>query len=237
MYIISKFHDFYDTAMGQGIDKSLVFKREKVESNLNYSTYSKRASDIKPQPIPIEVVSGLMNVPHDMYDRGSTRIIPMILGFCGKFYPFYQFYDYPNKEYIWTVEEFEHQYSKYFPEKIERFYSKPEKNEYYKKIRLYNIKDFYENFDGSKLVNVFTDLNTPIFMIELFKEPKFTNHPSLKEIKFFYVMDAYTAFQEISMYLGGVLGVGQPELVKINDKEMLKKKGFDNMSFKKEKQK
>lgn len=59
------------------------------------------------------------------------------------------------------------------------------------------------------------------------------SNPQLHQYGFFRIKDAYTAFQEISMYLGGVMGSEGNPMVKLNDKELLQKHGFDNWSFKK----
>ncbi len=59
-----------------------------------------------------------------------------------------------------------------------------------------------------------------------------TLNPVLKELKFFKVIDPYRAFQELSMFIGGVLP-RQPNVTDaISDKVMAAKKGFDDWSFK-----
>lgn len=55
----------------------------------------------------------------------------------------------------------------------------------------------------------------------------------LKDYGFYKFFDTYTAFQEIHMYLGGVLGFGNPHVPVPDDKTMRDIKGFDNWSFKK----
>lgn len=59
---------------------------------------------------------------------------------------------------------------------------------------------------------------------------------SLKSIGFAEVMDPYTLFQELSMWVGGVLPKSGPTMVTISDGKILTAKhGFDKWSFRKHK--
>ena len=62
------------------------------------------------------------------------------------------------------------------------------------------------------------------------------NDDTLKDVDFVKVMDPVRAFQEISMWIGGVLPRPGPPMVQITDPEVrLAKRGFDRWSFRKEK--
>jgi hypothetical protein len=50
-------------------------------------------------------------------------------------------------------------------------------------------------------------------------------------------MDSFTAFQEISMFLGGVLGAGEKNIVEVEDKYKITQHGFNKWSFRKEPEK
>jgi hypothetical protein len=55
---------------------------------------------------------------------------------------------------------------------------------------------------------------------------------TLKGIGFAKAIDPYTAFQELSMWIGGVLGGNSPETVSITDDKVLAEShGFDKESF------
>jgi hypothetical protein len=59
----------------------------------------------------------------------------------------------------------------------------------------------------------------------------------LKDLEFFRIVDPYTAFQEIAMFLGG-LAVPLKPIPHVDDKTMVEAKGFDKKwSFRKEPQK
>jgi hypothetical protein len=58
----------------------------------------------------------------------------------------------------------------------------------------------------------------------------------LSEWEFYKIKDVYTAFQDISMYISGVLGTQSPELIKIDNNTKIHKHGFDvKKSFRKRK--
>ena len=57
---------------------------------------------------------------------------------------------------------------------------------------------------------------------------------TLKSLGFFRIIDTYTAYQEIQMFLSGVFGAPNPHIPVPDDKTMRDIKGFDKMSFKKE---
>jgi hypothetical protein len=55
------------------------------------------------------------------------------------------------------------------------------------------------------------------------------NPIGLKQLGFAKALDPYTAFQELSMWIGGVLGGTSPEIVTIkDDKVLIEGHGFDN---------
>lgn len=56
----------------------------------------------------------------------------------------------------------------------------------------------------------------------------------LKDVDFFRVFDPFTAFQELSMYYGGVLVHPNRPIPDVSDEDMVEVKGFDKKwSFRK----
>lgn len=101
---------------------------------------------------------------------------------------------------------------------------------------------FSEYLTNPELLKIFRDKNTPIFLYGDYLDNKYIPgksqeliiNPRLKDLGFQSVKDPVTAFQEIYMFLSGVLGVPERPMIKISDKEMAKKKGHDGKySFKK----
>lgn len=57
---------------------------------------------------------------------------------------------------------------------------------------------------------------------------------ALKEYGVMKALDPYSTFQELSMFVGGIMGGNSPDMVKITDeKTLVKKHGFDKWSFRK----
>lgn len=82
------------------------------------------------------------------------------------------------------------------------------------------------------------DNNCPYYVVKnininiLSQEVSVVKNPILKHMQFNKVLDAATAHQEISMYVCGVLGNPEKDVVQISDHDMRDSKGFDNKSFK-----
>lgn len=55
----------------------------------------------------------------------------------------------------------------------------------------------------------------------------------LRDIQFFKLMDPYQIYQELDMYVTGVLGQQTKEVIKISDKDRIYQHGFDKYSFRK----
>ncbi len=215
MRIISKFHDYYDLGLSYGIDKTLIFKRVKEETNYNIPDLEKIIDENK----------FLYSLCHHAFGAKTRKFNPIFIGFCGRLIPCMhyrlEYKGFVKEDYLYTYKSFM---------KIWKKYKK-------KKRWLYPKDEMYETFFGLKIYrdDIFFDLKTPIFIWEkVDKKYVITKNPCLKDFKFTGIMDPYTVFQEISMYLGGVLGIGEKPIAKISNKEMIEQKGFDyKWSFRK----
>lgn len=61
------------------------------------------------------------------------------------------------------------------------------------------------------------------------------NSANLKDVGFPKVLDPYTAFQELSMFVGGVLPRDPNPMVELTEKEVVAKHGFNKWSFRRHK--
>ena len=99
-----------------------------------------------------------------------------------------------------------------------------------------NVEAAYQFFDKDiRFKNLFVNYNTPTFIIRYRisgYKIVMTLNPILKDLNFHTQLDPYTCYQEIAMYVSGVLGVGEKEIIKISDVEKRNKAGFDDVSFK-----
>lgn len=92
-------------------------------------------------------------------------------------------------------------------------------------------REFFERNDGVEFHAPFTTHNVPNFVLH--KDFVFFND-CLKKYGFARKFDPYTAYQELSMYVGGVLRGPSVEMVQIKDEDKVKAKGFNKWSFRRE---
>ena len=257
MLIISKFHDYYDAVLKEGIDKTLVYKRDTSEHLFNANPY--RLEDVKVSPEVKELISDVKHgIPHvskrDWRDD-SFEAHPFIIGFCGKIYVGYllqtEVWNYMRTDYIkeivWDTDGIIAFMGKHKLEtSLDRFsdMKKPSKtfrrftsygNKQYKKFHMSEMDEVFNMFQDNKVLqDWFVQYHTPVFKLVPARYDYDVNlilNPVLKDCDFIRVVDPYTAFQEISMFLGGVLGVGTPEIVEVSDKTKAYKHGMDSTSF------
>lgn len=211
MRIHSKFRDYYDKVVHYGLDTSIHYIRHEIEVKL---------SDLQVK-IPSEL-SEFLGL-HDFYS-GDKHIecVVFIVGFCGKFYPCIRIIGDVYKDikdvFCYSFEE------------IKEFF----------KNRGFTLKKYNEkaisDFLNYRLINdeFFVEIKAPIFRIghidvncdtSKYKDKLFTNI-FLKDIEFFKVKDAFTAFQDISMYITNQL-VNVKQIEDIPDKYKIIQHGFD----------
>lgn len=257
MKIISKFHDYYDIGSSMGVDESIVYVRnsEMVElSNddlpMAQGYYSEARHVDRVDHILRDV---LPNTRRSLFGSDTRELINFV-GFCGVLYPFVytRYYDKNGRE----QENFYFEASEEAAIALDRthslrYYSRWMKKDDYKKSTLKNLETLLALRIPAE--DLFHRLKTPVFILpqpDSMVERKFAGgyifdrekktydpvyiNPSLKELGFYRVVDPFTAYQEISMYITGVLGVNKVPPVQISDVHMRDAKGFDERSFKKE---
>jgi hypothetical protein len=104
--------------------------------------------------------------------------------------------------------------------------------------RKHKIDKFLESNFGKKVSDsIFQDLGVPVFLViptsryGAREKNQLILNPKLENIGVPQFIDSYTAYQELSMYVGGVLTT-EKEIVKITDDKILAAKhGYDKHSF------
>ncbi len=246
MKIISKFRDYYDIGASMGVDETIVYVRnlEMIERpNKDLPTrneyYSKNNR--------ITLLEHLIGESMDKRNfRNAFAGAIDLVGFCGKIYPVYTaVYDY-GRDLRFHYEPSEAMIKDYL--NTEFTYNT---RRHSRKEIIRDAERFFDRFP-KECPEIFHELKTPVFVIPSQRTPihamlkdcyppmhpsdvsdEVYLNPSLKDIGFYKVVDAYTAFQDISMFITGVLGVNQIPPVQISDTDMRDAKGFDDMSFKK----
>lgn len=230
MLIISKDKDYYDSvAHSKGVDKTIVYRRNNKE--LAVPEFYVKYNSINDFYFPR--YENRNNIKNKLQSFDTH-----LVGFCGKLYPLIiaiystsELYSSGTRtEYIYDRSTIESMVDSYCPDHTKR-----------------NNQKYFALLNNSKILNVFADHKCPVFLLKS-RRLSFWNtvyysgenlelNPNLKKIEFFKVLDTYTAFQELEMYISGVLGVDSQKTIEVSDKSKIEGHGFDyKTSFRKEKQ-
>lgn len=238
MRIISPFKDYYDCIQLYGQDDTIIWLRKMEKMKIKNRECS------------------LFN------NKFRADQIFDFVGFCGKLYPFFRFnyYNANKNKYVDVICYGLEDVTKF----IDNHYTKQQKKTFYSRTKKYlgssfdQIKKGFEFLEKekNKHEDFFVENKCPIFVTKaisitqkliifhgrqsnLLHDSELTEDLtfSLKNHNFERIIDPFTAFQNVSIYVGGVLGTNSPPIPKVSDKDMREAKGFDNWSFKKEKKK
>jgi hypothetical protein len=261
MKIISKYNDYYDSIMRMGYDDNIVFIRKGWENDsTSYNTHDiidKRWKRINFESFddiskvfynhinqeyikyfPVKKTNSLWRTTKflkkslgETYNKTRgyelESISPILLGFCGRFFVIYKIeirikgkQRLLYKDYFITNDD-----HKVFKIKNEKGTFKPVIGE---------VDDFFVG----NINEIFLTLKAPIFAID-FGDKEFPHthwlyvNPVLKQFNFEKLIDPYTAYQELSMFLGSLFVNDDDNMVTISDENKAISKGFDEWSFKK----
>jgi len=226
MRIISKFHDYYDPIQRLGQDQTVVYLREKKAIEVGW-------------PFPS------CNSYWLSYRKCLTRVC--VIGFCGKITPLVKLRADEESPYFmcWNIED---------TDAFMRAHLKAHQWRNYHKSKWSERTAFLEFFEAcaqreSNFEYLFRDHHSPLFVAgsqesKIRTTPQIVFNACLKDVQFYTRFDSYQAFQEIAMYMGGVLGThgghttkykGEPMSSEVSDRDLAAAKGFDKFSFRKEK--
>lgn len=228
MLIVSDYKDYYDSIARNGIDNTIVYQRK--ESRIPFG----KPNDYREYDRYLKTSDGLFNtkLPDDLVhgDTGLGYLTAFIVGFCGKIYTGAEITPKNGKTFF-----------SYELDEIRKYHEDFGTNRWYRSKREI-LKFSFLNKDYSFL---FQHFKVPIFVLyyDAFKSfSKFNSegrpinsgfflNRQLKDLEFYKVFDPYRTFQEIQMYISGVLGTNQNPTENIEDKYRIKQYGFDEWSF------
>lgn len=212
MKIISNFHDYYDGIQSYGQDDIKYIREEHV----------------------YKMKDNVINFPSLNYKQTKEFakiefVNSCLVGFCGQFYKCYTIGVYKRKIDI-TLKKYE----------LDVLYNQQE-------LGFYNINKerwflnreakLFEVENKEYLHELFFKYKTPCYLIKRSNhtrnQDKLIINPHLKKYKFYKIKDTFTAYQEISMFMGGTLAVPFKPILEIKDKYKIQAHGFDKWSFKK----
>lgn len=240
MRIISKFHDFYDRAIGFGIDPKLIFMRD-----------------------PSETIPAPKSVPHLCFEcKGWHLLFRSFIGtvstgylsFCGNIHPFVRmpadaygdppltFFDFDDFINHCATEKRIHRSDR--KEIVLALSNLPSSD--MAQRRYERRKDSWARRGGKREWNSFwaehqkmdvavhLALCSPIFAFEDFgREARLSINPKLQDFGFGKIHDAFTCFQMIAQYLGNDMASTMDPDPKISDVLKAHSAGFDKWSFRK----
>jgi hypothetical protein len=222
MRIVSrKYKDYYDHLQGIDRESEPVYIRESVEMECPkiYKFLTLRAE------------FGEMGIYKENYS----------IGFCGKVYPLTILSNRTGPT------SWQYCYNK---ESVDGFFKTNNLNWYFTNasygtyihgvINEKIVRKFFEDWKSKQesYQHIFETYKCPIFVVEhpiyRHKPVKLTLNAHLNRLEFFRVFDAYSAYQEIRMYLSNMAMPNRP-IPSVSDKDLIEAKGFDKYSFRKDK--
>lgn len=248
MRIISKYKDYYDPIMRTGFDPSIVYMRSgymdnpivingygsdcpvsravlnSINTDLIGDPYYWLGRTSKKVPSIARTRKDIRQTFKKIYPKYILEYIDTyIIGFCGKFY-------------ITHKISFITKYARY-PTYTQILAS-----------RNGQVTQFIKNQDtlvigetpdivAGEPNTIFELLECPAFVIDLARQYSdgwgLLRNPVLKNYGLEKIIDPYTAFQELTMYIGNILVDDNTDMESISDESLMKSKGFDEWSFKK----
>ncbi len=239
MVINSRFKDYDDRIRAFGRDPAIVYHR-KDRSEVNFKYRNLR--------IDYETKLGPLRLGNKTVHLDYT---PFVIGFSGKIYPGMRVVVRENPEGKPINEKFVYS--------LRDWTGLLDGNGFkYGKFELQRYQAFFEVNNWAPLCELFQKYKVPIFAWHHEWENDYTSgrsfdqhgseikrsqryrtqplvlNPQLRPYDFITVKDPPTAFQEIYMFISGVLGVPERPMVQISDIEKAKKHGHDGKySFRK----
>ena len=243
MKIISKFSDYYDSGLAYGIDKELYFERH--ITHLGNTGNTDRWDIGKPQ----------QNV---FYESGFVK-------FCDKYYPFVVCKTRIGKKDINKGDVTDKNYKSVFYYNVETLLEENPKllednrpnwqqkwGDDYGKSTRERLKAKFKTKSYSNLEKKHPELAvTPYYIFRtwgagytpLHAESDFDYYTQvenlgiLKMVQFHKAVDPYTAFQELSMFVGALKSQAENKGCEISDKDRMAGHGMDKTSFRRGKEK
>lgn len=263
MKIISKFKDYYDAGLVYGIDNKLVFVRESHSFQNECDSSNTEYLDVQNmyevgEKRYFQILGGVIGFCGKFYTHFMLRFFKKVpignnaTGFeiidSDVAYDIKAIKDFLEKHNIKYInEDYNYKNKGLFNlRKIEKIFNEnlPYDYQISKYRTLYEPKQYndykrYESIFKEKEVPYFyigqySSINKKIGSLEYFEREMLI--PLLKNHKFAKIIDAYKAFQEISMFLGA-LNLNENKIVEIDDKYLAEAKGFNKCSFRKKSEK
>ena len=215
MLIISKNKDFYDGVAGSmGIDKTIVFERNTKEiidtklmleefqpsNNMGWRGNKRDNSFLNLSYLDVDTKKQKKYVERNFF----------IVGFCGKLYLGWKFY-YSEDNISKKIDGFKTDLKSDIVYGYEN--AKNYLKDNYWRSNIDEDVNYVINYDP---INMFRKLHAPIFVYDTHgRKNKLIVNAILKDYEFYKIFDSFQAFQEIQMFIGGVLGNKERDIIEL----------------------
>jgi hypothetical protein len=221
MRIVAKRKDYYDCIQATGQDRSLVYVREPQ------TVYFER--NVFPFPSFGHRFSG-----------PALGVTTYIVGFCGKIYPCLRI----ANQMCYSLEDVDNTVVPRLKKKeLEKYHDKSGSTIRYElwvfssALKRVHFEKFFEKCAEQKgaFGKFFEEKRCPVFVAVRSGENGWIEYNALlRSVEFYRVMEPYTAFQEVSMYMGNMAMPEKP-IPQLDDVTLAESKGFDKKwSFRRE---
>ena len=247
MRIISKFKDYYDIVAGQGVDLTRIYNRNTIQYTGNFPLYgwdvkhywrSQEDSNYPRADAHVYTANKRCSGP-EIYQAEYVYVL-----FAGKVYGGVALKntkvgdpEFGNISYFWDVETWTAKTEEIGLAERKSFSDKPygkgakSDKERFEKVLSIRGDESLRDWAIENKVSIaitcgffYTRENGHFFFVD----------PILKDINFQKIVDPFTAYQELEMWLGGVIGQN-PEPAEVSDAVKIQQHGFDKWSFRKHK--
>lgn len=247
MRIISKHRDYYDSAAAYGVDTTRTYMRNQ------YEVPESAKSDVRKALDPLFQL--LKKLPYEDHYNAKFPVgwdvKCFIIAFCGKAQLGIRVIKYATdrqmnyaeetyKEFFYSAQGYRDFINDKAPTVLKKYFHSP--NRFWgdsielRNDRLNYLFNKVEAFKGDGLFHAVGD---PVILLHrgglgrMNQREKAEINPTLKDWGFVKVKDPFTAFQEIDMYLSGVLGCAHPPMIEVGNDVKIAKHGFNDKSFRK----
>lgn len=235
MMILSPFRDYYDSCASHGVDMTVQYRRDSRQFNLRAET--------GPDGATVKEFNQLFKIVNDRLPPLAGKISLVYVGFCGKIYVglrprvvcstgrIYRNTIYPGRpapelvyQTMWEdrdvhKEDLDSEFQEY-----RYFRNKGDKTirEWMAQKGLAPVGEWLDLFQRQRAVAFVAYDQTLII------------DPCLQDFKFQRVVGGVDAFQQIEMFISGVLGMTASPMIELTDKDRIQAHGFDERSFRRE---
>jgi hypothetical protein len=224
MKILSDFHDYYDRPMAHDADRETLWIRKTNDKDIPFTL-----QDVKEKI--------LNHVPSMLFD---LNLRPFIILFAGKVYPALEVswhaYDYSRKEVCYSIDKVD---DLIVPRLTESGRERYLGNHHKRRSRFRggsrdNLEAFFALAKDQRLFVINDKHRTPVAMIS-YSDPCWVIklNCQLKTYQFMKVVDVFTAYQEISMFVNN-MAVPEKVIIEPNDTLKVETHGFNKYSFRKD---